>query len=203
MKKFIVLVVLSVLLSSVTDLAGLMLDKKLLQDQIIRLHVVAQSDAKVDQNIKLCVKDAIVSYLQEHIPKNIDAASARIYLSAHLSTLENVANAAIEAAGGSEFAVVSLRQEAFPKRDYDTFSLPSGVYESLRVTIGDGKGKNWWCVVFPSLCAGSTTDEYKSLAVSAGLSESVVSAMAGEEEYMFRFFLLDCLGKLENFFHFR
>ena len=203
MRKFTVLIITCVILAGIPNVVGVIRDKALLRNQIIRLHVVGQSDSEADQNLKLYVKDAVVQYLRENIPQDIDTAQAKACLQQLLEKLQDVANLAVKEAGGDECVGVSLEKEAFPQRKYDTFSLPSGVYESLRITIGEGNGKNWWCVVFPSLCLGTTVEEYRSLAVGAGLSESVVSATAGDEPYEIRFFLLDCIGKLENFFHFR
>jgi len=85
-------------------------------------------------------------------------------------------------------------------RNYDTFRLPAGVYESLRIVIGEGEGKNWWCVVFPELCLPATAEGFESVAVGSGFSEALSGALTGETQYEIRFFLLDCFGRLENFF---
>jgi hypothetical protein len=74
-----------------------------------------------------------------------------------------------------------LRKEEFPKREYDTFTLPAGVYDSLRVTIGEGTGRNWWCVVFPSLCIPAASEETKDVAAGAGFSDSLSGAITGED----------------------
>ena len=199
MRKFVVLLLIGLMITGAKTLAQ---DKDVLENQIIRLHVVGQSDTAEDRNIKLQVKNAVVAYLNAHIPQNLDVAGVREYLSRHLHEIQNVANEAVITAGGNTITAVSLKQEEFPRRDYDTFSLPAGVYESLRVTIGSGEGKNWWCVVFPSLCVSASTEEYKNMATGAGFSNGLVAATAGEGPCEIRFFLLECLGRLENFFHF-
>ena len=96
---------------------------------------------------------------------------------------------------------MSFRRELFPTREYDTFSLPAGVYDSLRVTIGQGEGHNWWCVAFPSLCLSAASEEFADKAAGAGFPDSLTGALDGEEKYEVRFFLLDALGELEKFLY--
>ena len=96
------------------------------------------------------------------------------------------------AAGFSDTVAVSLTEEAFPTRDYDTFSLPAGVYKALRVVIGEGEGKNWWCVVFPQLCMGEGFVE------TSAMSDELSQTLTGE--YEIRFWLLEKLGQLKNHF---
>ena len=181
---------------------GLILrDKQTLRENLIRLHVVGASNSDKDQALKLQVRDAIVENLQENMAHLTDMTQAKAYLQAHLREIEEVANEVLREAGSRDVAQVSLRQEEFVTRYYDTFTLPAGVYESLRITIGSGAGRNWWCVVFPTLCVGATVEEFSETAVSAGFSEGLAETLAGEEGYEVRFFLLDTLGKLENFLH--
>ena len=92
---------------------------------------------------------------------------------------------------------VSLTEEAFTTREYDTFSLPAGVYKALRIVIGEGEGKNWWCVVFPRLCVGTEAD-FVETASMAGLSDDLTGALEGE--YEIRFWLLDKIGEIKNRF---
>lgn len=172
-------------------------DKRLLRDNLIRLHVVAASDSGEDQAVKLEVRDAVIDALQAQMDASMDAQEAKEYLSAHLADLEQVANETLSRAGSTDRATVTLAMEEFPTRAYDTFSLPAGIYESLRVTIGAGEGHNWWCVVFPSLCVPATSADFSDAAVSAGFPEDLADTLAGD--YEVRFFLLDCLGRLENF----
>ncbi len=175
-------------------------DKRQLRRELIRLHVVADSDSQEDQEIKLKVRNAVLAYLQPGLAKCKEPEEAKAYIQARLRELTEVANNVLFDAGVGDRAVVTLTEEAFPVRCYDTFRLPSGIYESLRVVIGSGEGHNWWCVVFPSLCLPASAEEFHEEAVTAGLSPSLTDTLAGEEPYTIRFFLLDCLGKIENFF---
>ena len=183
---------------SIVDLAA---DRKELHDSLIRLHVVGASDGAEDQSVKLRVRDAVTAWLQTELEGIHNADQARDYLRHHLSQIETIANETLTNAGVSHRATVSFLEEEFPIREYETFTLPSGVYHSLRIRIGEAAGKNWWCVVFPTLCLGATSAEMKDTAVSAGFDENLADTLTVEDGYELRFFLLDCLGMLENFFH--
>ncbi len=179
---------------------GLLADRAALGKQIIRMHVVANSDSQADQAIKLQVRDAVLQGIQQGLNSIGDVNQARAYLQENLPKLETIANTTLDAAGFDGKAVVSLCKEAFDTRYYDTFTLPAGVYEALRITIGEGEGHNWWCVAFPTLCLPATTVEFEDTAAGAGFSDPLTGALAGEEEYEIRFFLLDALGEVENYF---
>ena len=176
---------------------GVVSDSARLSRDILRLHVVADSDSEADQALKLQVRDAVLASLEEGLEDLTDPEAAREYVTAMLPRLETAANQVLKAAGSDDTATVTLAREQFPERDYDTFSLPAGVYQALRVTIGEGAGKNWWCVVFPQLCVGATSEEFVETAQTAQFSEDLTGALTGE--YEIRFWLLDKLGELQNF----
>ncbi len=178
----------------------LIADRAALREELVRLHVVANSDSDNDQAVKLRVKDAVVEYLQEAMADIADVEKAKEYLRENLPKIQRVANDCLVSLGAEPEAVVTFCKEEFGKRIYDTFTLPSGVYDSLRITIGEGEGKNWWCVVFPSLCFSATSEELETVAAGAGFSDSLTGAITGEGRYEIRFFLLDKLGELENRF---
>ena len=182
-------------------LGGILQDRNTLSDEVIRLHVVAASDSEADQAVKLQIRDAVVAQLNEKMAEFPTAADAKVFLAAHLTDIEDVANGVLEKAGFADRATVSFDREAFDTRVYDTFTLPAGVYESLRIVVGDGHGKNWWCVVFPGLCIPQTEDDFAGAAVGAGFSETLTQTIGNEEGYEVRFFILDCLGRLQNLFH--
>ena len=175
---------------------GLLADKQRLQDELLRLHVVGASDSTEDQSVKLQVRDAILSSLQDGLEDLTDLQQATAYVNEMLPKLKIAADRVLEEAGFSERVSISLAQEAFPTRDYDTFSLPSGVYQALRVVIGEGEGQNWWCVVFPKLCMSAASEEFREM---SNFSDTLNDSLTGK--YEIRFWLLDQLGRIENFFH--
>ena len=201
MKKLIKLFVCLLLVAFVLGLADLWQDRQTLKNNLIRLHVVANSDSTEDQAVKVQVKDAIVSYLQPIVEKMPDKEQAMAYIQENLATLQTLSNNVLNKLGVRDRAVVTFLPESFRTRVYDTFSLPSGIYDALRVEIGEADGKNWWCVVFPSLCLPATSADFQDTAVSAGFSQTLTGTLSNNGGYKVRFFLLDCLGKVENFFY--
>lgn len=188
-------------------LAGAMLyfgtvisDKKQLRDSVLRLHVIANSDSQADQEVKLKVRDAVLEEVNGHLDSAMTKQQAREVLEGKLKELEEVANMVLRQEGMTDIATVTLGREEYPTREYDTFTLPAGVYDSLIVSIGEAKGQNWWCVVFPNLCLPAVGSDAADVAAGAGFSDSLSGAITGREGYQVRFFLLDWLGKIENFF---
>ena len=201
MKKFIKFVAVILLLVLAFWLGTVATDKAHLSNGVLRLHVVAASDSDEDQALKLKVRDAINEELDSLMDEFSDMESAKNYLQEQLPMLERIANQTLKEAGSSHKATVSLMREPFPARKYDTFVLPAGIYEAVRVTIGAGEGRNWWCVVFPSLCVSATSDEFADAAAGAGFSDPLTGALTGREEYRVRFFILDCIGWVENWIY--
>ena len=201
MRKLLKAVGILALMGAVLYMSSVIRDKKQLSDEVLRLHVVANSDSAEDQAVKLKVRDAVLCALEDTTTAVQNKDEAEAVLNSKLAELESVANAVLDAEGFKDRAKVTLTEEEFPTRVYDTFTLPAGIYDSLRITIGSGKGHNWWCVVFPSLCVPAATEGVADTAASAGFSDSLSGAITEESGYEVRFFLLDCLGKLENLFH--
>ena len=201
MKKLLKRIGICLVLAASVWCGSLLADRQRLNDELIRFHVVANSDSEEDQSIKLQVRDAVLNSLQNDLNKIADVNEARAYLQAKLPQIQTVANSVLEATGCDCEAVVTLCKEAFDTRYYDTFTLPAGIYEALRITIGKGEGHNWWCVAFPSLCLSATSEEFADKAAGAGFPDSLTGALDGEEKYEVRFFLLDALGELEKFLY--
>ena len=201
MSKILKAVGIFAFLAMMVYMVGIVRDKKQLSENILRLHVVANSNSEADQTVKLQVRDAVLDIVDDLTADAVSREAAETVIRDRLDELEQAANAVLQAEGFSDRAVVTLTREEFPTREYDTFSLPAGVYDSLRVTIGSGEWRNWWCVVFPSLCVPAASDGTADMAVGAGFSDSLTGAITEEPEYEVRFFLLDCIGYLENLFH--
>ena len=193
-KRIISLVLLGISVLTVTACAALQAQSQRMAEKIIRLHVVANSDSDADQAVKLCVRNAV---LREALSGASDAKQAIL---TDLPALEAAANAELRRQGSGDTACVSFRRELFPTRDYDTFSLPSGVYQSLRVTIGEGAGRNWWCVIFPSLCVPATTDGFADAAAAGGFSDAEIGLMTrANGAYTVKFRSLELLQALKKY----
>ena len=163
-----------------------------LSDALVRLHVIAVSDEAEEQEIKLRVRDSVLAYLEPRLEGADDAAEARELISAELDGIKAAAETAAE---GREVSV-TLSREYYPTRDYGSFALPAGSYESLRVVLGEGEGHNWWCVVFPPLCLSAAETE-NALETLGGDSAQLLS---GEGEgVVFKFRLLELWGELMEY----
>ncbi len=159
---------------------------------LVRLHVIAASDDATEQAIKLDVRDAVLSYLEPKLDSAADIAGAEALIEANL---DGIAAAAESAAQGREVNV-TLGEEYYPTREYDTFSLPAGRYQSLRVTLGEGAGHNWWCVVFPPLCLTAAESE-AAFEELDGETRAIISSDGGGVQFKFR--LLELWGELMEF----
>ena len=137
-----------------------------ISEKLIRLHVIAHSDSAEDQAVKLRVRDGILEKLEG--VRWDSRGEAANWLGTHGEELRRIG----EEISGKPVRV-SLTEESYPTREYETFHLPAGEYLSLQVRIGDGVGKNWWCVVYPALCSYSQSD-LQPMAVSAGFTADEV-----------------------------
>lgn len=123
-----------------------------LKDNIVRLHVVASSDNEVDQQLKLKVRDSVVSYTNELLANCGDSESAYSVLNKNIESIEEIARETVISEGYDYDVKAMLGSFEFPTKDYGSIVLPNGEYTSLKIIIGEGEGKNWWCVLFPPLC---------------------------------------------------
>lgn len=158
-----------------------------LSDKVVRLHVLANSDSEEDQALKLLVRDAILERAEDLLSKSGDREEAEGLLRGRLLEFEQVAAAVIAQAGYDYPVRVELEDTQFPTKEYDGFTLPAGEYLALRVLIGEAKGQNWWCVVFPPLCTTASV-EVPASALEAGLSEEEVRLITEENTgYVLKF----------------
>lgn len=197
MKKSVKIICLLMLICFALTFLSVLHDKQQLSENMIRLHVIANSDSVEDQAVKLKVRDAIITYLTPRMSAVTNVKEAKKVIEENLDGLYTVARDMLTAEGMEDSVQVSLNREMYPIREYETFTLPSGVYNSLKVRIGDAAGKNWWCVVFPSLCMSAAGSE---VAAASTFSDSLNHTIHNQNGYEVRFFILDWLGSLEKFF---
>lgn len=123
-----------------------------LEQNLIRFHVLANSDSEEDQNLKLKVRDAVLEEMQPILKKAQNIEESRNIINFNMDKIKNIAEEMIKQEGKDYEVTVALENTDFPTKKYGDVVLPSGEYEALRIIIGDGGGKNWWCVMFPPLC---------------------------------------------------
>ena len=123
-----------------------------LASQFIRFHVLANSDTDEDQALKLKVRDAVLEDMREYLESSTSLQETRESLEQNLSRIRQVALSVLRQEGCGYDVTVSLEPSQFPTKRYGNISLPAGSYEALRIQIGEARGHNWWCVMFPPLC---------------------------------------------------
>ena len=169
-------------------------EREALADSVIRLHVIANSDSASDQAMKLRARDAVLSRAEDILRQAADRPDAQARLRTALPELEQ---AAFDACGGSYPVRAELTMTEFPLKEYDGFALPAGEYLALRVIIGEGAGRNWWCVVYPPLCTAACTD-LEDVAVQAGMDESDMKLITGQEGYVLKFRAVELWERLRQ-----
>ena len=122
------------------------------KEKLIRFHVIANSDSDKDQKLKLKVRDEVISYLQPKLENSNSIEESEKIIKNEYKTLENISKKVISKNGYNYTVKVGLEYSNFPAKQYSSVVLPAGKYKALRIIIGEGKGKNWWCVMFPPLC---------------------------------------------------
>ena len=127
-------------------------------EDTIRLHILANSDSREDQELKIVVRDGILNEFGERLRLAGSFDKAEELCEELIPEIEEYAEAIIKAAGYGYEVNIKLGEEWYETRDYEGFSLPCGYYTSLRILIGEGKGQNWWCVMYPPLCTELATE---------------------------------------------
>ena len=149
-----------------------------LSREVLRFHVLADSDSRQDQQRKMEVKEAVLAYMGEAMPQDADLEETCSWVQEHLEALEQTAGETLREAGCSDPVRAELVRDYFPEKTYGDVTFPEGEYTALRIRIGEGQGHNWWCCLYPSLCF---TD-----AVTARVPEEEkeqLGRVLGEDEY--------------------
>lgn len=167
-----------------------------LASQVIRLHILANSDSEEDQALKLEVRDRVLETTSALLTGETEPQAAAVLLDQHLDDIAQTAAQEISTQGHDDRVEVRLEQTWFPTRQYQGISLPAGNYLALRVLIGAAEGHNWWCVVFPNLCLPAVSE--RALEAST-LTPGQISLLQEEEtSYVFRFKALELWQSLKH-----
>lgn len=148
-----------------------------LSEKIIRFHVRANSDSQADQDLKLLVRDAVGAYMHRELAGITDAKESRAKIAQDIPAIITAAENAITEQGYDYPVTATLTHTRFPQKTYGSYTFPAGEYEALQLTIGQGKGKNWWCVMYPNMCFSGSV--YEVIDEEAG--ESLKQVLTTEE----------------------
>lgn len=169
-------------------------------DAVIRLHVLAVSDREEDQAVKRNVRDHVLAQITPMLDGVTERERAAEIVRENLQGLEDSIGTFLEAQGCRETVRLFFTEEMYPTREYDAFSLPAGEYLSLRVVLGEGKGQNWWCVLFPSVCSRFAMQDTEALYREAGFTPEQYRLITHTDtvQYQVRFRLLEILEALKD-----
>lgn len=170
------------------------------RSDVLRMHVIANSDCSADQQLKLMVRDAVLERGAQLFDGTVTADEARRKIEPHKAELEAAAQEVIERAGYDYPVSVNVVNEYFATRCYGSLTMPAGRYTAVKVVIGEGAGRNWWCVIFPSLCVPATTDGFADAAAAGGFSDAEIGLMTrANGAYTVKFRSLELLQALKKY----
>ena len=151
--------------------------------------------------MKLAVRDRVLARAEEIYPENATLSEAQAALEGHLNLLAAAGREVVEEQGYDYPVAAALEDCWFPTKEYEGFALPAGNYTALRVTIGEGKGQNWWCVAFPPLCLGAASETVDQATEAGYFTPDQGALVTGDGEgYVLKFKAMELLGELQGFF---
>lgn len=165
--------------------------------EVFRLHILANSDSEEDQALKLKVRDALLGYTDELFDDAKDRNDAENIAKENIETLQSVAQNTVYKNGCNYAVNAEVVKMYFNTRYYENYTMPAGMYDALRITIGSGKGHNWWCVMYPSICISSAIDNDEK--VEKTFSENQQEIVRGNE-YEYKFKVVEIFEKIVSFF---
>lgn len=187
-------VLAALLICCVLNISSFSEECKNIRSKMLRMHVIANSDSNADQELKLKVRDAVLAEGKEIFDGSVTADDAKSKILPETERLRKAALEVIENEGFSYDVKITVADEYFDTRTYDNLvTLPAGYYTAVKVIIGEGKGHNWWCVMFPPMCLPAATKECE---LSDVLEESETEIVEGGNKYKFKFKIVEIYEKI-------
>ncbi len=205
MKKFLFCIMLSIIL--ILGMGFYLKDtyknREMYKEKLIRFHVIANSDSKEDQALKLKVRDKIIAFLSPKLENSKNIKETKNIIEKNIKEIEGIASEEIKENDKKYTVCANLGYSNFPTKKYSNIVLPAGNYKALRVVIGEGKGKNWWCVMFPPLCFvdinhGITDKKTEKNLRKVLTKEEYNMIIAENEEVKLKFKVVELVEKVKN-----
>ena len=195
MKLWLKALCCGVVISSLLSMTGFCGACEGIENEVFRLHILADSDSEYDQSVKLRVRDRVLKYSEALFRSAASKEEAEELIRRNLAGIESVAQDELNALGCGCTAKAELKNMYFSTRRYDSYTLPSGMYDALRITIGSGRGHNWWCVMYPSICvsAASEQDDRARQALDSNEYDIVKN-----EKFTYKFKVVELFEKLRS-----
>ena len=196
MKRFVVSIVAGILVAAVVCVGGFIRTSERISSDVLRLHVLANSNLEKDQELKLKVRDAVLKEGKDIFDGELNVNNAEEKIALEKDRLIGKAQKVVYENGFDYDVDIFVTDEYFETRSYGDFTLPAGRYTAVKVTLGEGAGHNWWCVMFPPLClpaAQDTTD------VDLYLDKDEVKVLKSDPEYDVRFKVVEWYEKIKDY----
>ncbi len=187
-------VAIGLVVSIIFSVIGFGMDCREIRNNVIRLHILANSDTDEDQNVKLLVRDALLSCGSDIFGGEVNIDNASEFLAEEKAVLICKANEVLAENGFDYTAEMFLTEEYFPTREYEDFTLPAGEYLALKVVLGKGEGHNWWCVMFPPLCLPAATKRTDTEII---LGKDGAEIISNPVKYEMRFKIVEIIEELK------
>lgn len=192
-----------ILLLSIAVLIGLLAllpvhNESEIYNNVLRLHVIANSDSAEDQSLKLLVRDAILIKAQELLSDVSSKEKAEKIISQNADELRLTAENTIRQNGYTYPVEIKLGEESYPTKNYESCAFPAGEYTSLQIKIGDAAGENWWCVLYPPLCLSAATDQDTFAEVGITDGQYQIITESKNSKYKIRFKILESFSEALN-----
>ena len=167
-----------------------------LRDNVLRLHIIANSDSKADQELKLKIRDEILKTSNNLFETDTNLEKAISTCQNSIDDFEKIAQRVAEENGFQYDINVKIGTAYFETREYESFTLPAGNYESLIIEIGEAKGKNWWCVIFPQVCIPAATEAQ----LSDSVGERGAEIAQNPQKYVMKFKTVEIYENIKHYF---
>lgn len=194
MKKITAAMIISLVLCTFLSVFSNANEVEAMTDKLIRIHIIANSDSESDQELKLKIRDRVLSEAAELFDSNTEKSEAIKLIAENINKIQKAAENEINENGFDYGVFCSLSKEEFGERVYDDFTLPAGDYDSLCIRIGEANGKNWWCVCYPNLCVGTAL----KIDDCGAFTEGELTIVKQPEKVRYKFWCFEMVQKIKR-----
>ena len=198
MKLFIKSACIAFVLTVIYSMIPFRTECKEISDEVFRLHILANSDEDYDQQLKLKVRDKVLLYTESLFEKAQSKEEAENLISNNLQDICNTAQKEVTDNGYDYSVTAQITKMYFTTRTYESYTLPSGMYDALRITIGSGEGRNWWCVMYPSICISSEKSQDEAARETFNDNQYDIVKY---EKYEYKFKIVEIFEKICSYFN--
>ena len=171
------------------------------KEDVVRLHILANSNSEIDQEVKLKVRDALLETNASILSDSVTKENAKEHFESSKDILLKTAKKTLKENGFNYNVKITLQEEYFNTRSYGNLTFPAGQYTALKIVLGEGEGKNWWCVMFPPLCVPAADGLETNETTADYLTKSGEKIVNGGEKYIVKFKFLEIYEELRDKFN--